>query len=106
MSFAIVQVQMQRDGRTVSRAAQEEMRLMALERRTEGDYYAELAAAFGLPRGWAYKVLAKAKGRGRGTVAYTHLDVYKRQSQMATNGVRSSTACNIWSVRYSRCNCR
>ena len=66
MSFAVVQVQMKRDGRTVSRAAQEEMRLMALERMTEGESPAEVAASFGLHRGWAYKVLAKAKGRGRG----------------------------------------
>lgn len=39
---------------------------MALERMNEGDSPAEVAASFGLHRGWAYKVLAKAKGRGRG----------------------------------------
>ena len=45
------------------------MRLMALERMTEGESPAEVAASFGLHRGWAYKVLAKAKGRGRGKSA-------------------------------------
>lgn len=55
-----------RDGRTVSRAALEEMRLMALERMNEGESAAEVAASFGLHRGWAYRVLSKAKGQGRG----------------------------------------
>jgi transposase len=57
---------MKRDGRTVSRAALEEMRLMALDRMNEGESPAKVAASFGLHRGWAYKVRAKAKGRGRG----------------------------------------
>lgn len=55
-----------RDGRTVSRAALEEMRLMALERMRDGESPAKVAASFGLNRGWAYKVLAKASGQGRG----------------------------------------
>lgn len=63
---SIVQPEMKRDGRTVSRAALEEMRLMALARMKEGESPAAVAASFGLHRGWAYKVLAKAKGRGRG----------------------------------------
>lgn len=50
----------------MSRAALEEMRLMALERMKEGESPAAVAASFGLHRGWAYKVLAKAKGPGRG----------------------------------------
>ncbi|HRN77376.1 helix-turn-helix domain-containing protein [Ottowia sp.] len=50
-----------RDGRKVPRAALEQMRLMALERMREGESPAEVAASFGLHRGWAYKVLAKAK---------------------------------------------
>lgn len=66
MPTAVVQADMKRDGRTVSRAALEEMRLTALERMREGESPAEVAASFGLHRGWAYKVLAKAKGRGRG----------------------------------------
>lgn len=66
MPFAVVQPGMKRDGRTVTRAALEEMRLIALERMNEGEPPAEVAASFGLHRGWAYKVLAKAKGRGRG----------------------------------------
>ena len=56
---------MKRDGRTVSRAALEEMRVIALQRMREGESPAEVAASFGLHRGWAYKVLAKAKGRGK-----------------------------------------
>jgi transposase len=57
---------MKRDGRTVSRSALEEMRLMAIERMSEGEAPAQVAASFGLHRGWAYKVRAKAAGRGRG----------------------------------------
>lgn len=57
---------MKRDGRKVSRAALEEMRLVALERMNEGEAPAEVAASFGFNRSWAYKVLAKARGRGRG----------------------------------------
>lgn len=56
---------MKRDGRTVSHAALEEMRLVALERMKEGEPPAAVAASFGLHRGWAYKVLAKAKGGGK-----------------------------------------
>ena len=61
-----VQRKMKRDGRTVSHAALEEMRLIALERMNEGESPTAVAASFGLHRGWAYKVLAKAKGRGHG----------------------------------------
>ncbi|KAF1010730.1 MAG: IS630 family transposase ISAzo30 [Burkholderia gladioli] len=57
---------MKRDGRTVSRSALEEMRLMALDRMREGEAPTKVAASFGLHRGWAYKVLARAKGPGRG----------------------------------------
>ena len=57
---------MKRDGRSVSRSALEEMRLMALKRMNEGESPAAVAASFGLNRGWAYKVLAKARGQGRG----------------------------------------
>ncbi len=66
MSYPVVQSNMKRDGRTVSRAALEEMRLTALARMNEGESPAQVAASFGLHRGWAYKVLAKAKGQGRG----------------------------------------
>ena len=55
---------MKRDGRAVSRVALEEMRVMALQRMREGESPAAVAASFGLHRGWGYKVLAKAKGRG------------------------------------------
>lgn len=66
MPAGVVQPYMKRDRRTVSRSALEEMRLMALDRMREGESPAKVAASFGLHRGWAYKVLAKAKGRGRG----------------------------------------
>lgn len=52
MPTAVVQREMKRDGRTVSRAALEEMRLTALERMKEGESPAEVAASFGLHRGW------------------------------------------------------
>jgi len=56
---------MKRDGRKASHAALEEMRLVALERMKEGERPAAVAASFGLHRGWAYKVLAKAQGGGK-----------------------------------------
>jgi len=65
MSDPAVQRFMKRDGRTVARAALEEMRVTALQRMREGESPAAVAASFGLHRGWAYKVLHKAKGRGR-----------------------------------------
>ena len=65
MALGAVQPSMKRDGRTVSRAALEEMRVMALQRMREGEPPAVVAATFGLHRGWAYKVLNKAKGRGK-----------------------------------------
>ncbi|OLG69402.1 hypothetical protein BXO554_14395, partial [Xanthomonas oryzae pv. oryzae] len=57
-----------RDGRLVSRAALEEMRLMALQRMGEGESPAEVAASFGFHRGWAYKVLARAQEGGAGAL--------------------------------------
>jgi len=57
---------MKRDGRTVSHAALEEMRLIALARMREGESPAQVSASFGLHRTWAYKIRAKASGRGRG----------------------------------------
>jgi transposase len=66
MRIVVVQPEMKRDGRTVTHTALEEMRLTALERMNEGESPAVVSASFGLHRGWAYKVLAKAKGRGRG----------------------------------------
>ncbi|OLI94446.1 hypothetical protein IXO222_18415, partial [Xanthomonas oryzae pv. oryzae] len=55
-----------RDGGLVSRAALEEMRLMALQRMGEGESPAEVASSFGLHRGWAYTVLARAQEGGAG----------------------------------------
>ena len=57
---------MKRDGRTVSHEALEEMRLVAIRRMAEGEHPAEVSASFGLHRTWAYKVRAKARGRGKG----------------------------------------
>ncbi|AAW74740.1 putative transposase [Xanthomonas oryzae pv. oryzae KACC 10331] len=58
-----------RDGRLVSRAALEEMRLMALQRMGEGESPAEVAASYRvLHRGWAYKVLARAQEGGAGAL--------------------------------------
>jgi len=57
---------MKRDGRSVSREALEEMRLMALDRIAEGERPAAVADSFGLNRSWAYKVQARARGRGKG----------------------------------------
>jgi transposase len=56
---------MKRDGRKISRSAQEEMRLMAYERMREGESPAAVAASFGMHRGWAYKVLAKSQEHGK-----------------------------------------
>jgi len=64
MTLCTVHGCMKRDGRRVSRAALEEMRVMALQRMREGEAPAAVAASFGLHRSWAYKVLARAKGRG------------------------------------------
>ncbi|OLK77862.1 helix-turn-helix domain-containing protein, partial [Xanthomonas oryzae] len=67
MSVSAVQPSMmKRDGRLVSRAALEEMRLMALQRMGEVESPAKVAASFGLHRGWAYKVLARAQEGGAG----------------------------------------
>ncbi|KOR39619.1 hypothetical protein ADT26_18575, partial [Xanthomonas oryzae] len=69
MSVSAVQPSMKkRDGRLVSRAALEEMRLMALQRMGEGQSPAEVASSFGLHRGWAYKVLARAQEGGAGAL--------------------------------------
>jgi len=57
---------MKRDGREVSHAALEEMRMVALERMREGESPAAVAASFGFHRSWAYKIRAMARGRGRG----------------------------------------
>ncbi|RBG58738.1 IS630 family transposase, partial [Xanthomonas oryzae] len=69
MSTSAVQPSIKkRDGRLVSRAALEEMRLMALQRMGEGESPAEVAASFGFHRGWAYKVLARAQEGGAGAL--------------------------------------
>jgi len=69
MSIVVARSEIKRDGRTVSRSALEEMRLMALARIHEGESPANVAASFGLHRAWAYKVLAKSQ-RGGGAVPF------------------------------------
>jgi transposase len=66
MRLDAVQPDMKRDGRSVSRAALEEMRAVAYERMKEGESPAAVSASFGMHRGWAYKLRAKSKGRGKG----------------------------------------
>jgi len=60
---------MKRDGRTLAHNTLEEMRLTALQRMREGEKPAVVSASFGMNRTWAYKVLAAARGRGKGIKA-------------------------------------
>jgi len=60
---------MKRDGRTLAHNTLEEMRLTALQRMREGEKPAVVSASFGMNRTWAYKVLAAARGRGKGVKA-------------------------------------
>ncbi|MDR2213526.1 MAG: IS630 family transposase [Pseudomonadales bacterium] len=62
---------MKRDGRTVSHAALEEMRLIAAARMSEGESPAVVAASFGFHRGWAYKVQAKVQAEGQQSLLST-----------------------------------
>ena len=75
-----------RDGRTVSRAALEEMRLMALERMREGESPAKVAASFGLNRGWAYKAFRS------GDPSY-HFNLMCRLSQWTAMAVGLQALC-------------
>jgi len=67
MRLAELQSIMKRDGRTHDRKTQEAIRLMAVERILEGEDVASVMASYGFCRTTAYKWLAKARGRGRGT---------------------------------------
>lgn len=60
---------MKRDGRTLAHNTLEEMRMLALQRMREGEKPAAVSASFGMNRTWAYKVLAAARGRGKGARA-------------------------------------
>ena len=60
---------MKRDGRTLAHNTLEEMRMLALQRMREGEKPAVVSASFGMNRTWAYKVLAAARGRGKGARA-------------------------------------
>src|SRR4249920_1132476 len=57
---------MKRDGRTLAHNTLEEMRVLAVQRMSEGEHPEAVAASFGMNRSWAYKCRASAQGRGRG----------------------------------------
>ena len=57
---------MKRDGRTLAHNTLEEMRVLAVQRMSEGEHPEAVAASFGMNRSWAYKCRASARGRGRG----------------------------------------
>lgn len=63
MSMVVARSDVKRDGRAVSKAVLEHLRLIALARIHEGESPANVAASYGLHRGWAYKLLAKSQGR-------------------------------------------
>ena len=60
---------MKRDGRGLAHNILEEMRMLALERMSDGEHPDAVSASFGMHRSWAYKLRAKARGRGRGVRA-------------------------------------
>lgn len=55
-----------RDGRSLAHNILEEMRMLALQRMNDGEHPDAVSASFGMHRSWAYKLRAKARGRGRG----------------------------------------
>lgn len=57
---------MKRDGRKLAHNTLEEMRVLAVQRMSEGEHPDAVAASLGMNRSWAYKCRAAAKGRGRG----------------------------------------
>lgn len=67
MSF--LRIGMKRDGRTLAHNTLEEMRVLAVQRMSEGEHPGVVAASLGMNRSWAYKCRAAAKGRGRGLKA-------------------------------------
>jgi transposase len=60
---------MKRDGRTLAHNTLEEMRVLAVQRMSEGEHPETVAASFGMNRSWAYKCRAAARGRGHGLKA-------------------------------------
>lgn len=60
---------MKRDGRTLAHNTLEEMRVLAVQRMSEGEHPEAVAASFGMNRSWAYKCRATARGRGHGLKA-------------------------------------
>lgn len=60
---------MKRDGRTLAHNTLEEMRVLAVQRMSEGEHPNAVAASFGMNRSWAYKCRASARGRGHGLKA-------------------------------------
>lgn len=57
---------MKRDGRTLGHDTLEEMRVLAVQRMSEGERPADVAASFGMNRSWAFKCRAAVRGRGKG----------------------------------------
>ncbi|MGF6298317.1 MULTISPECIES: IS630 family transposase [Paraburkholderia] len=60
---------MKRDGRSLAHNTLEEMRMLAVQRMTEGEHPDDVAASFGMHRSWAFKIRAQARGRGHGVRA-------------------------------------
>ncbi|KVO91739.1 IS630 family transposase [Burkholderia ubonensis] len=60
---------MKRDGRSLAHNTLEEMRILAVQRMSEGEHPDDVAASFGMHRSWAYKIRAQARGRGHGVRA-------------------------------------
>ncbi len=57
---------MKRDGRKLAHNTLEEMRVLAVQRMSEGEHPDAVAASLGMNRSWAYKCRAAVQGRGRG----------------------------------------
>jgi transposase len=57
---------MKRDGRTLAHNTLEEMRVLAVQRMSEGEHPEAVAASLGMHRSWAFKCRAAARGRGKG----------------------------------------
>lgn len=99
--MSAVQPVTKRDGRTVSRVALEEMRLMALDRMREGESPAAVAASFGLHRIWAYKVLAPSPGPGPGS-RQARLAVAQGDGPRAHSRRDRSNRCSVGSTARTR----
>jgi transposase len=73
-----------RDGRSLAHNILEEMRMLALERMNDGEHPDVVSASFGMHRSWAYKLRAKARGRGRGVRALRSTQATGRPRKLTT----------------------